>query len=174
MTPLPAGLVAGGAPPAPLIGWRLDQSKYRKSWDSGEGSRLYGGRWNSAGRRIVYCSLDPATSILEVAVHKSFRTLDTVPHVMTSFQVEDPSQVFVVAPNAIPNANWLRPGMPSAGQQAFGDDLLARHSFVAIPSVVSSRSWNLLFDKDVAMGRYHLVEQEDFALDTRLHPPAVT
>ncbi|ANC50638.1 hypothetical protein CP97_14948 (plasmid) [Aurantiacibacter atlanticus] len=39
-----------------------------------------------------------------------------------------------------------------------------------IPSAVSSKSWNLMFDPVKAAGAYELVEQERFALDTRLHP----
>jgi hypothetical protein len=64
------------------------------------------------------------------------------------------------------------PGFPGAGQQAFGDDLLRRHRFVAIPSAVSTRSWNLIFDPLKAAGFYSLDFQEPFALDTRLHPSA--
>lgn len=76
-----------------------------------------------------------------------------------------------MAPAAIPNPNWLRPGIPGAGQQAFGAELLATHSFVMIPSAVSTRSWNLIFIASAAAGAYALRSQERFALDTRLHPP---
>lgn len=171
MTPLPACLVPGSAPP-PLIAWRIDQRKHRGSWDSGEGARLAGGRWNSAGRKTVYCAIDPATAILEVAVHKGFRALDTVPHVLTCIKIGDPGRVLVVQPDDVPNPNWLRPGSVSSGQQSFGDRLLASHAFVVIPSVVSTHSWNLIFDRDAAAGRYDVVDQESFALDPRLHPAA--
>ncbi len=120
----------------------------------------------------MYCSVDPATAILEVAVHKGFKTPDTVAHVLTSALITDPSAVHIVQPGRVPNTNWLRPGFPSAGQQAFGDALLGAHSFVLIPSAVSTHSWNLLFDRDVAKGLYLQQTQEDFALDTRLHPPS--
>lgn len=76
MTPLPAAL--GGKD---FIAWRLDRDAYAPTWDSGEGSYLAGGRWNSKGVRAVYCSIDPATAILEVAVHKGFDVLDTVHHI---------------------------------------------------------------------------------------------
>jgi RES domain-containing protein len=72
-------------------------------------------------------------------------------------------------PTDVPNANWLRPCYPSAGQQRFGDALLAAHPFVLIPSAVSTHSWNILFDPAVATGLYTAGIQEDFALDTRLH-----
>jgi RES domain-containing protein len=97
--------------------------------------------------------------------------LDTVAHVLTAIDVLDAASAFVVQPATIPNANWLRPGIPSAGQQAFGDALLARHKFVVIPSVVSTESWNLIFVASQAAGAYAVKSQYPFALDTRLHPP---
>lgn len=166
MMPLPGAL--GGRE---LIAWRLDQARFATAWDSGEGAYLAGGRWNSKGVRAVYCSLDPATAILEVAVHKGFKALDTVAHVLTAVDVE-PSAVHVVGPTAVPDPNWLRPGIPSADQQRFGDDLFAKHKFVVIPSAVSTSSWNLVFVASHAAGAYALRSQERFVLDPRLHSPA--
>lgn len=166
MTPLPGAL--GGTE---LVAWRLDRATYAATWDSGEGAFLVGGRWNGRGLRAAYCSVDPTTAILEVAVHKGFRALDTVPHVLTTITV-DPTSVFVVEPTMIPNPNWLRPGIPSAGQQAFGDDLLGRHRVVLIPSVVSTANWNLMFVASNAAGSYKVKSQESFGLDPRPHPPA--
>jgi RES domain-containing protein len=151
--------------------WRVDPAQYRTRWDGGEGAYIFGGRWNSKGIRAVYCSLDPATAILEVAVHKGFEALDTIPHVLTAATITDLSNAQIVEPASVPNPNWLSPGNPSAGQQAFGDALLARHTFVVIPSAVSTHSWNVLFVAATAAGAYAVRLQEDFALDTRLHPP---
>jgi RES domain-containing protein len=167
MTPLPAAL--GGDE---LVAWRLDAAPYASTWASGEGAFRYGGRWNSKGVRAVYCSIDPATAILEVAVHKGFRALDTVAHVLTAVTIPDPSNVYVVEPASLPNPNWLRPGIPGAGQQSHGNRLLSEHMFVAIPSAVSVHSWNLIFVAAAAAGAYDVKLQEAFAMDTRLHPPA--
>ena len=164
MTPLPW---VGGQAKA----WRLDLEEFAPAWDSGVGAARVGGRWNPAGFPVVYCSADPATAILEVAVHKGFNTLDTVRHVLTSAIILDPTEIHVVAPGDVPNPAWLRPGIPSAGQQAFGRNLLERHPFVAIASAVSEESWNLLFNPDVAKGRYRVETRKVFALDTRLNPP---
>lgn len=152
--------------------WRLDRDRHAAAWDSGEGAYRAGGRWNSIGVRAVYCSLDPSTAILEVAVHKTFGVLDTVPHVLTAARFVDPTDIFVVEPASLPNPNWLHPGTPGAGQQRYGDALLAAHLFVAIPSAVSKHSCNLVFDAARVPGRYVLAFQERFALDTRLNPPA--
>jgi RES domain-containing protein len=167
MTAIPAALGGDG-----LVIWRLDQRMHAATWDSGGGAFRMGGRWNSKGVRAVYCSTDPATAILEGAVHKGFRTLDTVPFVITAARIIALEEIHGVERDAVPNPNWLRPGISSTGQQAFGDDLLRRHRFVAIPSAVSTHSWNLIFEPVKAAGFYSLELQEPFALDTRLHPPA--
>jgi RES domain-containing protein len=155
-----------------LMAWRLDQAVFAPHWDSGEGAYRLGGRWNSRGVRAVYCSIDPATAILEVAVHKGFKALDTVRHVLTAITIATPANVRIVDPSSVPNAAWLRPGMLSAGQQNWGDALLTNHAFVLLPSVVSTHSWNLVFVGGFAAGQYSFV-QERFALDPRLHPPLV-
>lgn len=154
-----------------LVAWRLDKAIFASTWASGEGAYRSGGRWNSRGRRTVYCSLDPALAILEVAVHKGFDALDTVPHTLTSLLITDLSQVHVVNPADVSNPNWLRPGTPGQGQQRFGDALLAAHRFVLIPSTVSEHSWNLIFDPLHANPFFELRTQAPFALDTRLNPP---
>jgi RES domain-containing protein len=167
MTPLPGAL--GGHE---LVAWRLDQSIHRADWDSGEGAYRAGGRWNSPGIRAVYCSIDPAAAILEVAVHKGFRALDVVPHTLSAVIISEPRSVHVVAPAEIPRRNWLTSGIPTAGQQAFGDTLLERHRIVLIPSVVSTHSWNLIFVAATAAGVYSIKSQETFVLDPRLHGSA--
>ena len=166
MTPLPAAL--GGKD---FIAWRLDRDAYAPDWDSGEGAYRVGGRWNSKGVRAVYCSVDPSTAILEVAVHKGFDALDRLPHVLTSAVVTNLADIHIVQENDVPNRNWLRPVTASAAQQAFGDALVKAHAFVLIPSAVSVRSWNLLFLRDNARAAYVLRAQEAFSLDTRLNPP---
>jgi RES domain-containing protein len=167
VTPLPAPL--GGTE---LVAWRLDQERYAAIWDSGEGAYRVGGRWNSPGVRAVYCSIEPPLAILEVAVHKGFKPLDITPHVLTAVTIAEPASVRVLLPDSVPNPNWLRPGIPSAGQQTFGDELLAKHKFVLIPSAVSTQSWNLIFTAAKASGAYTMKTQERFALDPRLHPPS--
>ncbi|WP_299846874.1 RES domain-containing protein [uncultured Paracoccus sp.] len=151
--------------------WRLDHQRYAGTWASGAGSFRVGGRWSSKGLPVVYCAIDPAVAILEVAVHKGFEVLDTEPHVLTSARV-DAAMLYVVDAKALPNANWLRPGVPSAGQQLHGSRLLRAHDGILVPSVVSQHSWNLVFEARLGGLPLDDIQQEPFALDPRLHPPA--
>jgi RES domain-containing protein len=166
MTSLPGALEPG----PPILAWRIDDSRRAATWDSGIGAELGGGRWNPKGVKVVYCSFEPATTILEVAVHKGFDVLDVVPHTLTCMEVADPSLVKVIRPADVPNPGWLHAGIPSAGQQAWGATLLAKYPFLALPSVVSKSSWNLIFRPDVALGRYALREQDRLVVDGRLNP----
>ena len=167
MTPLPPAL-SGGATPSELLVWRLDRAKYASTWDSGEGAFQVGGRWTSPGYRVLYAALDPSTAILEVAVHKGFTALDTVPHQLLSIRIRQPDKVHVLDASTVPNPNWLRSGAVSPNQQKFGDSLLAIHPMLVVPSVVSSHSWNLLIEVNAAAGMFELAAAEPFALDTRL------
>ena len=167
MTPLPSPLGVG----SPLTAWRIDASRHAGAWDSGVGSELAGGRWNPKGVRVVYCSFDPSTTILESAVHRGFAVLDTSYFVLTSLAILDPAKVKIVVPAKVPNPAWLHGGIPSAGQQAWGAGQLDAHPFVAFPSVVSKLSWNVVFRPDRAAGLYYQLEQGRLVLDTRLNPP---
>lgn len=165
MTPLPGHS-------GPAVFWRLDDKRYKKTWDGGEGAREKGGRWSPAGVPAVYASLDPSTAILEVAVHKGFKTLNAVPHVLSAAALEIAwDQVRIVQPEDVPNKLWLYPCAFSSAQQDFGRQWLNASPFVAIPSAVSRRSWNLIFDARRAVGKYRLLYQEDLDLDPRLNPP---
>mgnify|MGYP002717011646 CR=1 FL=1 len=165
MTPLPPPLGTGE-----LRLWRLDRAIHAPGWASGEGSFRVGGRWNSPGVRAVYASLDPATAVLEVAVHKGFHVLDTEPHVLTSARI-DPAALHVVRPEDVPNPNWLSPATPNRNQQTFGDALLTAHPLVLIPSAVSRHSWNVIFIAGATTGDMMTdITQGRFALDPRLQP----
>ena len=59
MTPLPPPLGGGD-----LLAWRLDTTTFAGTWDSGEGAYRVGGRWNSKGRRAVYCALEDRKSVV--------------------------------------------------------------------------------------------------------------
>lgn len=164
MAALPAALDAGG----PVLAWRIDANAFASAWDSGIGAERVGGRWNPVGLRAVYCAIDPSTGILELAVHRGFKVLDTAPHTLTCLVVTDATGARVVRPEELPDRAWLSGGTPLAKQQAYGATLLERHTFVILPSAVSKSSWNLVFAPARARGRYVRRSQERLVIDSRL------
>ncbi|WP_393939329.1 RES family NAD+ phosphorylase [Piscinibacter sakaiensis] len=151
-----------------LVAWTLQDARHAATWDAGIGAATYGGRWNSIGRHVLYAAMDPATAILEVAVHKGFKALNTVAHTLHGFTITDPAAVHVLHPEDLPNPHWLHPIPPHADQQAFGDALVDTHPFVLLPSAVSAHSWNLLVNVATARPLMAQRRSERFALDPRL------
>lgn len=164
MTPLPVSLGGTGA----LVGWTLQDARHAATWNSGIGAATFGGRWNSIGRHVLYAALDPSTAILEVAVHKGFKVLNTLAHDLHAFTMAEPARVHVVRPADVPNPHWLHPVAPNPDQQAFGDRLIDAHPAVLLPSAVSAHAWNLLVNVTAALPLMTDIRSERFALDPRL------
>ena len=49
--------------------WRITKQEHTATAFSGEGARLYGGRWNSPGVSLVYTAQSRALAALEMLVH---------------------------------------------------------------------------------------------------------
>ena len=56
-----------------VCAWRLVRANRAEHAFSGEGARLYGGRWNPPGLRATYLSGSRALAALEVLVHEAER-----------------------------------------------------------------------------------------------------
>jgi RES domain-containing protein len=52
-----------------ITAWRIFKSQHEVSAFTGEGARLYGGRWNSHGTAIVYTAGTASLAVLELLVH---------------------------------------------------------------------------------------------------------
>lgn len=52
-----------------LYGYRLVKKKWAREAFTGEGARLFGGRWNSRGYPCVYLAGSESLAMLEVMVH---------------------------------------------------------------------------------------------------------
>ena len=79
------------------------------TWETAKGAFLVGGRWSSAGRRVIHTSLDPSTAIVEAGLHKRFDTLDTVAHTLREIEIRDPARVHVMDLAVIPDPYWRQP-----------------------------------------------------------------
>jgi RES domain-containing protein len=64
--------------------WRIAKTTDIRKAFSGEGSRLYGGRWNSKGIAIVYAAATRSLAILEIFVHirNTQQTVPSIPYML--------------------------------------------------------------------------------------------
>jgi RES domain-containing protein len=125
-------------------GWRIMKSRHAGAAFDGEGARLYGGRWNSPGTRLVYTAQSQALAILEVLVH-----LDKV-GVLPSYSLcaahFEEDLVEALDPEALPDT-WRSYPAPS-GLRAIGDAWVAEQTsaVLQVPSVIVDDESNYLIN----------------------------
>ncbi|MBV9077293.1 MAG: RES family NAD+ phosphorylase [Methylobacteriaceae bacterium] len=138
--------------------WRICRAPYADF--SGEGARLWGGRWNSPGQPVVYAADTPALAVLEVRVHLDL-SFDLLPadYVLLTIdlgraEIEDVASL---------------PG----DTVAFGDAWLRerRTAVLRVPSVIVPENANVLVNpRHPEAAHVEVVGQRPSAFDPRLWP----
>lgn len=124
--------------------WRICAPRYADAAFSGEGARIYGGRWNSKGRAVVYSSESISLAVLEQLVHVED------PTVLGAFVVVsatlDEGAVEAVELSSLPD-NWRAYPAPSSLKD-IGDAWLSEERSLAlrIPSVTVRGQHNYLIN----------------------------
>jgi len=139
-----------------LILWRLCRRPHADL--SGEGGRLYSGRWHRAGTPVIYTSMEPSLCVLEVRVNLDL-PFELLPedYVLVSIDAGDTAVEHV-------------PEMPE-DPRAFGDAWLRerRSALLSVPSVIVKQARNVLINpaQEAARGM-RMVDVAPFAFDARL------
>src|SRR5436853_1417142 len=128
--------------------WRIVRAARVDTAFTGEGSRLYGGRWNSRGTPVVYVSEHESLAALEIFVH-------TMPLSPTeryfSFRVDwgDKLTEYFPIKNLPPDWN-AEP--PTNGSMSVGDDWVrtGRYAVLALPSLLSRSELHFLLNQTYA------------------------
>lgn len=125
-----------------MIAWRICKAKRKATALSGEGAAKFPGRWNSAGRHVVYLGESRSLAALEVLVHaEDLSVLNAIRWVAIPVEF-DPSLVSV--PIALP-AGWDAVPAPSVTHRLGDEWLDGKHSLILrVPSVVTKGEFNYL------------------------------
>jgi RES domain-containing protein len=124
--------------------WRIVKSRYAVAAFDGEGARLYGGRWNSPGTRMVYTAQSQALAILEILVH--LERAGILPSYSLCAAHFEEDLVEALDPEALPD-NW-RSYPSSSGLRAIGDAWVAEQTsaVLEVPSVIVDDESNYLIN----------------------------
>jgi RES domain-containing protein len=124
--------------------WRISKAKFAESAFSGEGARLFDGRWNFEGVPMVYTSSSLALAAIEFFVH-----LDPsdAPDDLVSMKAELPDELRMerIHEGQLP-PNWRR--VDNNYLQKLGSDWAKSRNSVAllVPSAVVEEEWNVLLN----------------------------
>lgn len=148
--------------------YRIVKPAYAATALSGEGARLYGGRWNPPGLRCVYTAGSRALGILELLVHLSPATRGMKFRLM---EIEVPEDL--IATRLTPPSGWDSHPAGSESQN-HGRQWLQRAVMpgLLVPSAVVPQEFNLLLNPVArGFGEIRITGEADFQLDLRLADP---
>ena len=154
-------------PPVVPFVFRLVKKKWASSAFSGEGARLYGGRWTSPGVSVVYTAGSLALGQLEILVHLP---TDRLLKSYVAFQAAVPDACIDVCPPETLPASWRLNPAPEAAKRV-GDAWAkeSRSAVLQVPSaVVPSESCFLLNPEHEDFGQIEISGPFDPGIDERL------
>jgi RES domain-containing protein len=147
--------------------WRIVKSRHASTAFDGEGARLYGGRWNSPGTRMVYTSSTISLAVLEILIHlQEASLLSSYSLISASF---DDAFVERLDHSVLPDG-WRAYPAPSELQR-IGDEWVRsqRSAVLEVPSVIVERESNyLLTPAHPDFSSVVIGEPEPFTFDVRL------
>ena len=127
---------------APITGYRIGNLHGEHPVFSAEGARRHGGRWHSAGARVIYASQHYSTAMLEKLVYFN-GDLPPNQHIVA---INVPNGVSYEVVNADQLPNWWQQNCEAArryGQQWYNDK---RSAVLLMPSVVARVEHNMLIN----------------------------
>jgi RES domain-containing protein len=125
--------------------WRISQQKYEQPPFNGEGSRLWGGRWNSKGRNVVYTSANLSLATLETFVHLGVSDIN-IPRIYIRAEIPESVAIESIAQDSLPS-DWQADPAPLSLTK-IGDEWFdsGRTAILAVPSVLISIENNYLLN----------------------------
>jgi RES domain-containing protein len=132
---------------------------------SGEGARLYGGRWNTKGLPVVYTSMTISLSLLEILVYSASYD-ELLGNVLIRIDVPE-MDIPVVSASAL-NRNWQTD--PYTCQYLGNEFLLQKQSLLLkVPSAIVPEENNILINPLHAdFKKVKIISARKFAFDGRL------
>lgn len=149
-----------------MTGWRIVKSRHAGSAFDGEGARLYGGRWNTPGTRMVYTSGSISLAVLEVLVHLN-RTSVLLSYSLCSAAFDE-GVVEHLDRSKLPDGWRAYPALPEL--QEVGDSWIAggASAVLEVPSAVVERESNYLINPaHPDFATINIGEPEPFEFDER-------
>jgi len=161
------------------IVYRLQTAAYSKPEQilSGEGARLFGGRWNPIGTPLIYTSLTAELATLEYLVHYFGQKSIVDLHNLVLAIIEIPADsILPIELGDLPK-DWNQTPAPSH-LQSFTKQLLESKNYltIKIPTVVNPIptpfSYNLLINpQHPRINEVKVLAIQPFTFDSRIVPP---
>ncbi|MFD0767022.1 RES family NAD+ phosphorylase [Mucilaginibacter lutimaris] len=149
-----------------MILYRIANCNYIKDL-TGTGARLYGGRWNSEGKSMVYLASSRALAVLEVLVHLPPLLL---PDNFCVAEIKVPeNSVLTLDATTLPE-NW-KDAVPPAELKTLGNQFIreTKYLMMKVPSSVVPEEYNYLLNPwHPDIKKVSIINTHPFSFDDRL------
>ena len=149
-----------------MLVYRIGRTRFAND-TTGEGARLFGGRWNHKLTPCIYTSESRALALLEYTANVN---IEDIPRALsiTTFEIET-ENILEIPMTDLPG-NWMTSPAPSSTKD-FGTILLEkkRHPIIKIPSAIVPDEFNFLINPahSESVG-FRIIDVKDFVYDVRL------
>ncbi len=156
-----------------LQAWRLAREARADDAFTGEGARLYGGRWNPVGTLATYLSATRSLAALEVLVHQAER----IPAgKFLFFEVRFPESLVTKVSESELTPNW-RTFPPQKATIEIGREWIASHksAVLEVPSILIPEESNFVLNcEHPRAGEIEIRDPQPFSFDPRFLNSAPT
>lgn len=149
-----------------MIVFRLAKTRFANDL-TGEGARLFGGRWNNVLTPCLYTSESRALAVLEYTVNAN---IADIPRALSLCVIEIPAtSVLTLLPEDLPG-NWKDFPAPASAKN-LGSRLLQQNKYcvIKIPSCIIEAEYNYLLNPlHPNSKQIKLIDVKDFVYDVRI------
>ncbi len=148
--------------------YRISQLPYANDL-SGQGAKLYGGRWNKPGYPMLYTSANRSLALLETLVHMPAVMLQEKIYIISTIQIPDSIIIQQFLKNKLPEG-WNDRTREELTKE-IGTRFLVNAKFLAaqVPSIILNQENNIIINPlHTSHGKLKITHQERIVFDERL------
>jgi RES domain-containing protein len=148
--------------------YRISQEPYSHDL-SGNGSRLFGGRWNSEGIYALYTSMHRSLALLETLTHTPSYILEAKAYILSSIFIPDAAAMQTIDLKKL-SPGWNQPDI-QPGTRKTGDEFLLEQKklLLKVPSVLVPEEFNYIINPLHAdMKQVRIIYQRALLFDKRI------
>ncbi len=148
--------------------YRITQESYSNDL-SGNGSRIFGGRWNSEGRYALYTSANRSLALLETLAHIPAKLFRNKKYILVTLFLPDKASLKFIEEKDLPN-NWDALDIQHMTQK-IGDNFLEEQKglLLRVPSVLMPEEFNYIINPlHPSMKQVKIIRQREIRFNDRL------
>jgi len=148
--------------------YRIAQESYSTDL-SGNGSRIFGGRWNSEGHYALYTSVNRSLALLETLAHAPAKFFRVKKYVLVTVFVPDKASLKFIEEKDLPG-NWDALDVQHMTQK-IGDNFLQEQKslLLRVPSVLMPEEFNYIINpRHSSMKQVRVIRQREIRFNDRL------